>query len=506
MENNKADRRVARTRMALIYAFGSLIHERCNLERIRISDVLERANVGRSTFYEHFRNKEEGLAASLEPFLSSLARTVDAKQPTAALIQSLDGWWSLREQARMIFGGSSRRIVRKLLAKSIAEQLSGSELARSCDRSALRLTALALAEGQVGTLHAWFAGELTCTSIQLAAALAHIARASSGRAMSNASNGAGATRAEIHGPFEHLTPELACEALATIGVDLTPGEVALERRENRWLARLPRQRVAWFAACVDGHTQLMRERSVLHLLAERCSFRVPRIVAIHPIEYFQVRDTVPGTSDPFAVYASLCKDKEAAKRYGISLARMLAEQHTRIQSSDVAGWLPRHPCWPEPSTWIRERLPSVVDDAELIAAADDVLAAYESVSVAKADRVLVHTDLGPHNVSVDPASFSVQGIFDYEAAVWADRHHDFRYLVLENHEALLDAAIGAYEPITGRTIQRDRVRLYNAACAISYLAFRIGRSPDESWCGRTLAEDLEWSRRAIRACGFRIRS
>ena len=502
MENDKADRRIARTRMALIHAFGSLIHERCNLDRIRIADVLERANVGRSTFYEHFRNKEEGLAASLEPFLSSLAGTVDEKRSPAALIESLDGWWGLREQARTIFGGSSRRIVRKLLARSIAEQLSRSELARSGDRSAVRLTALALAEGQVGTLHAWFSGELACSSTQLAGALAHIARASSGRAMHSASNGAGSARAEVGGPFQHLTPALTCEALATVGVMVDPEEVTLELRENRWLARLPQQRIACFAACEDGRTQLMRERSVLQLLAERCTFRVPRVIAVQPIGYFQVREIVPGTSDPFRVYTALCKDKKAARRYGESIGRMLAEQHARIQSSDVAGWLPPHPCWPEPSAWIRERLPSVVDDAELIAAAEDVMAAYESVSVAKADRVLAHTDLGLHNVSVDTASFSVQGIFDYEAAVWADRHHDFRYLILETHDVVLDAAIGAYEPVVGRTIQRDRVRLYHAACAISYLAFRIGRSPDERWCGRTLAEDLAWSRRAIRSCGL----
>jgi hypothetical protein len=39
--------------------------------------------------------------------------------------------------------------------------------------------------------------------------------------------------------------------------------------------------------------------------------------------------------------------------------------------------------------------------------------------------------------------------------------------------------------------------LYNAACAVTFLAFRADREPEERWCGRTLAEDLHWSKLAI---------
>jgi aminoglycoside phosphotransferase (APT) family kinase protein len=53
-------------------------------------------------------------------------------------------------------------------------------------------------------------------------------------------------------------------------------------------------------------------------------------------------------------------------------------------------------------------------------------------------RVLVHTDLGLHNVAVDPETKEVRGVFDYDGAAWADRHHDFRYLVLSiPHEPVL---------------------------------------------------------------------
>lgn len=118
--------------------------------------------------------------------------------------------------------------------------------------------------------------------------------------------------------------------------------------------------------------------------------------------------------------------------------------------------------------------------------------------VADADRALVHTDVGFHNLGIDPRTFAVQGIFDYEGAAWADRHHDFRYLVFDfDGYDTLDAASETYESATGYAIQRGRVLLYNAACAVTFLAFRAGISPDVRWCGRTLAEDVRWSQHAV---------
>jgi hypothetical protein len=48
-----------------------------------------------------------------------------------------------------------------------------------------------------------------------------------------------------------------------------------------------------------------------------------------------------------------------------------------------------------------------------------------------------------------------------------------------------------------RRLDRDRIRLYNAACAVSFLAYRNGVSADEKSCGRTLAEDLAWVRGSL---------
>ena len=62
------DRRVQRTRALLHGALASLIHEK-PYEGIVVKEILARANVGRSTFYTHFRDKQDLLDASIRNVL-----------------------------------------------------------------------------------------------------------------------------------------------------------------------------------------------------------------------------------------------------------------------------------------------------------------------------------------------------------------------------------------------------------------------------------------------------
>ena len=68
-----ADRRVQRTQTLLHKALMSLILEK-KYESITVQEILDRADVGRSTFYVHFRDKDELLFSGfqyLERFLES---------------------------------------------------------------------------------------------------------------------------------------------------------------------------------------------------------------------------------------------------------------------------------------------------------------------------------------------------------------------------------------------------------------------------------------------------
>jgi len=62
------DRRIRRTRGLLHEALASLIHEK-PYDDIVVKEILGRADVGRSTFYAHFRDKDDLLAAGLRDLL-----------------------------------------------------------------------------------------------------------------------------------------------------------------------------------------------------------------------------------------------------------------------------------------------------------------------------------------------------------------------------------------------------------------------------------------------------
>jgi len=72
---NKRDRRTARTRRALSDALVGLILEK-RFDSITVQNVIDRADVGRSTFYAHFEDKEDLFLRGWEGLLDSMARHI----------------------------------------------------------------------------------------------------------------------------------------------------------------------------------------------------------------------------------------------------------------------------------------------------------------------------------------------------------------------------------------------------------------------------------------------
>jgi len=67
MAEKNEDRRIQRTRKLLQDALLALILEK-KYEDLTVQDVIDRANVGRSTFYAHFQDKEALLLSEFETF------------------------------------------------------------------------------------------------------------------------------------------------------------------------------------------------------------------------------------------------------------------------------------------------------------------------------------------------------------------------------------------------------------------------------------------------------
>ncbi|OGU22406.1 MAG: hypothetical protein A2580_02830 [Hydrogenophilales bacterium RIFOXYD1_FULL_62_11] len=81
--NAPVDRRSLRTRTALRDALLELIADR-GWDEIAVQDVCERANIGRSTFYLHYPNKDALLQGGLEDLQAELQRQTSARSDNAS--------------------------------------------------------------------------------------------------------------------------------------------------------------------------------------------------------------------------------------------------------------------------------------------------------------------------------------------------------------------------------------------------------------------------------------
>jgi len=74
----KLDARVKRTRDQLGSALIQLIIEK-SVNNVTVQDVLDRSGVGRSTFYLHYRDKDDLLVSQLEMFLEMMSTSLSVR-------------------------------------------------------------------------------------------------------------------------------------------------------------------------------------------------------------------------------------------------------------------------------------------------------------------------------------------------------------------------------------------------------------------------------------------
>jgi AcrR family transcriptional regulator len=74
----KTDARVRRTRDALGDALIALMQEK-PFDAVTVQDVLDRAHVGRSTFYSHFSDKDDLLMSDVDEFFESVSMALSMR-------------------------------------------------------------------------------------------------------------------------------------------------------------------------------------------------------------------------------------------------------------------------------------------------------------------------------------------------------------------------------------------------------------------------------------------
>lgn len=76
-EKGKVDRRVQRTRQLLREALMALVVEK-GYEAITVQNIIDRANLGRSTFYAHYQDKEDLLLSGMAELVHSIIWRVES--------------------------------------------------------------------------------------------------------------------------------------------------------------------------------------------------------------------------------------------------------------------------------------------------------------------------------------------------------------------------------------------------------------------------------------------
>ncbi len=155
--------RVDRTRAAILGAFARLALER-RYEQIRTAQLVAEAGVGRSTFYEHFRGKDDVLLAAMEPLLLTLANAAVGRASRHQLRATLNHLWAQRWPGRAILTARTMPHLQRKLASLIETRLAAEP------RPAVppALVAMGAAAGQLAMLRMWLSGEASCSADALA--------------------------------------------------------------------------------------------------------------------------------------------------------------------------------------------------------------------------------------------------------------------------------------------------------------------------------------------------
>ncbi|HSF17259.1 MAG TPA: TetR/AcrR family transcriptional regulator [Vicinamibacteria bacterium] len=177
----REDRRVRKTRDAVVSAFNDLVRER-RYEDIRVGDIVSDADVGRSTFYQYYTGKEDVLVESMGFMLDALASAASTEVDPTALEGLLSHFWENRSLGRELFSGPQSLHVAPRIARALAQRIEAriaSRLAASGGKPLVppRLLAIQTAEAELALIRAWLMGMGPATPSELAEALTRSARA-----------------------------------------------------------------------------------------------------------------------------------------------------------------------------------------------------------------------------------------------------------------------------------------------------------------------------------------
>jgi AcrR family transcriptional regulator len=160
----KPDQRVRRTRERLGNALVALIQEK-PFNNVTVQDVLDRASVGRSTFYLHYRDKGDLLLSQFEKFLETMSTTLSIrKEKSHRVVPVAEFFAHIGDQVTLyrILTESGHRhdffdLAQGYFARGIEQRLTESKRFSNLSKHELGARACALAGSMLSLLRWWLA-------------------------------------------------------------------------------------------------------------------------------------------------------------------------------------------------------------------------------------------------------------------------------------------------------------------------------------------------------------
>lgn len=158
----KTDQRVKRTCNRLGTALLELILEK-PINDVTVQDVLDRARVGRSTFYQHYRDKDDLLVSQLEMFLEFMSTVLSNrhdKSSRVAPVEEIFAHIGNQNQIYKALSDCSRLndfwdLAEGYFARGIGQRLLESGRLKSLSQRELAARATALSGSMLSLLRWW---------------------------------------------------------------------------------------------------------------------------------------------------------------------------------------------------------------------------------------------------------------------------------------------------------------------------------------------------------------
>ncbi len=170
MSDNRTDRRIDRTRQALLNAFRDELLA-TGWQHLTVRKIVERANVGRSTFYEHFETKDDILCQSIDHVFRPLTETIGPTHSARRLQMVLEHFWQGRNLTRAMMASPARHVLIEHLASLFEETLQAHADGAADVPLTLPMIAKYLAGQQLALLECWLESKSGCSAASVASAL-----------------------------------------------------------------------------------------------------------------------------------------------------------------------------------------------------------------------------------------------------------------------------------------------------------------------------------------------